>query len=98
MKYIPKWGQMSLLQSVKDMFKAPDPFDERLQKLLKIKESIMLDKLAALFPEKPIQNVSQLLSSVGNFVQFVDQQVQGDVAKLNEAIDHIKILFDSHKK
>ncbi len=89
---------MNLLQSMRNFLNPEDPLELSLKKLIKKKESIMLDKLAALFPEKPIQNVSQLLSSVGNFVQFVDQQVQGDVAKLNEAIDHIKILFDSHKK
>lgn len=89
---------MNLLRTIKDVFVQPDPFDKRIQELLKKKENIMLDKLAALFPEQPVQSVSQLLSSVGNFVQFVDQKVEGDAAKLNEAIDHIKAIFDSHKK
>jgi hypothetical protein len=97
-KYNPLGTSMALLQLIKDTFSRPDPFDEVIKQLLKKKENIMLDKLAALFPEQPVQNVSQLLSSVGNFVQFVDQKVEGDAAKLNEAIDHIKAVFDSHKK
>lgn len=89
---------MTLLQSIKDLFNTPDPLDQKLQQILKKKENIMLDKLAALFPEQPVQNVSQLLSSVGNFVQFVEQKLQGDATKVNEAIEHIKAIFDSHKK
>jgi hypothetical protein len=62
------------------------------------KEIFMLDKLASLFPEQPMQNVSQVLASVSNFISFLEQKFQGDAAKVNEAIDHIKDLFDSHKK
>ncbi len=87
---------MNLLQSIKDLFTA-DPFTEKMKQYQK-KENHMLDKLAALFPEQPLQNVSQLLSSVNNFVQFVEQKLDGDAAKVNEAIEHIKAIFDSHKK
>lgn len=89
---------MAIIQSIKDLFSFSDPFDEKMKELIQKKDNLMLDKLAALFPEQPIQHISQLLSSVGNFVQFVEQKVGGDAAKLNEAIDHIKALFDSHKK
>lgn len=58
----------------------------------------MLDQLAALFPKDPIQNVTQLLNSVSNFAQFIEQKVEGDTAKFNEILEHIKTLFEAQKK
>lgn len=58
----------------------------------------MLDKLATLFPEDQMENVSQILASVSNFAKFIDQKVSGDQSKFNEAIEAIKHVFDSYKK
>lgn len=58
----------------------------------------MLDKLATLFPEDQMENVSQILASVSNFTKFLDQKMQGDQAKFNEAIEAIKHMFDNYKK
>ncbi len=58
----------------------------------------MLDNLADLFPSDKIQRVSELLSSVNNFVKFIEDRVGNDPTKTNEVIEHIKNIFDQYKK
>lgn len=89
---------MNLIQTFKGFLGRIDPFDQRIKKILKTKDSLMLDKLAELFHDKPVQTVSQILNSVNNFVQFVEEKAEGNQEKINQAIDHIKNIFDSHKK
>ena len=89
---------MNLLQTIKDIIRPNDKLDETVKQLLQKKESIMLGKLEALFPEKNVQNVTNVLNSVANFVAFLDQQLQGDPAKVNEAIEHLKAIFETHKR
>ncbi len=89
---------MTLLQTIKKALYSKDPLTDRITDILKKKDRMMLDKLASLFSEQPIQNVSQILMSVNNFSQFIEQKLQGDTEKFNEAIELIKVIFDTHKK
>lgn len=58
----------------------------------------MLDQFAALFKDNQVQSITQMLGSVSNFASFVEQKVEGDAHKFNQAIDFIKQLLDGHKK
>ncbi len=58
----------------------------------------MLDKLASMFNSEQVHTVSQILTSVSNFVQFIDQRSGSDPAKTNEIIEQVKSLFDHYKK
>lgn len=89
---------MALLDTIKSFFEINDPLQKKLKQLLNKKEKFMLDKLASLFPENSINNVAKVLNSVANFVQFIQENVENDQDKVNEIIDHIKVIFDSHKK
>lgn len=57
----------------------------------------MLEELKALFPSNGISAVTEILKVSQQVVQFLETQLQ-DKDKVNAAIDHIKSLFDGHKK
>jgi hypothetical protein len=58
----------------------------------------MLDELRALFAQNSMQCLTAVLKSVADLVGFLEQQAQGDPAKLNDAIESIKTVLDSYKK
>jgi hypothetical protein len=58
----------------------------------------MLDELAALFSTNQVQSVGQVLTTVSQFIGFLEQRLEGDAQKVNTAIEYIKTIFDSHKK
>lgn len=84
---------------IKNLFTPIDPLDKTMNELLKKRDFLlMLDKLSSLFGDNHIQTVTQILGNCQNFVNFLEQRVNGDAAKLNEAIDHLKTILDGHKK
>jgi hypothetical protein len=58
----------------------------------------MLDNFRALFNANGIQCTTAVMKTIGDLIGFLEQQFQGDTAKVNEGIDHIKNIIDSHKK
>jgi hypothetical protein len=58
----------------------------------------MLDKLQALFTENSVRGVAEVMVNVVNLVEQISAKVGGDAAKLNEAIDYVKAMFDQQKK
>ena len=57
----------------------------------------MLDELKNLFSANGVQAVTEILKVTQQVVGFLDSQLQ-DPEKINAAIEHIKSLFDGHKK
>ena len=58
----------------------------------------MLDQLKALFSANGVQKVGEVIQGVSAFVKFLETELQGEVPKVNEAIEHVKALLDTHKK
>ena len=80
------------------LFHRKDEFDCTIEKILRKKDAIMLNKLMDLFDDNKILTVTQILGNCQNFIHFLDQKLEGDEEKINAAIDHLKAILDSHKK
>lgn len=89
---------MTIYQTIKALFHPEDPFGKALNDLMIKKDNLMLDKLASLFPNEPIQNVMHLLNTVYQVAQFVEQKVEGDAPKFNEVLEQLKNIIEQHKK
>ena len=59
---------------------------------------IMLDNLKSLFATNSMTCLTAVLKAVADLVGFLEQQMQNDPAKVNDAIEQIKAVLDSHKK
>jgi DNA-binding protein H-NS len=58
----------------------------------------MLDNLKSLFATNSMTCLTAVLKAVADLVGFLEQQMQNDPAKVNDAIEQIKAVLDSHKK
>ena len=58
----------------------------------------MLDELKDLFPTNGIQCATAMLKAVADLSGFLEQQLQGDVTKINAAVDAVKGILDQYKK